>query len=327
MTAEVQKLETGTNEVQDEQEVDSYVPSVNPLYVTKGCNFKTIEQVVNAKMFSPTYIFGPTGCGKTTMIEQACAKAGRELIRVNITGTTDEFDLLGSMQLKNDSTFFKHGMVPVAMKRGAVLLLDELDLASPAKIMCLQPVMEGSPLLLKKTGEVVQPKEGFTIIATGNTKAKGDESGGKYIGTNVLNSAFLDRIDSFIAHDYPTENEEIEILHNMADHLQLDQTESRDFIAKLVKWVATNRSRGGEIEYENIITTRGLLSILRSYKIFGDRKQAIKNCISKFNDYESEPLMEHYKNCDPSVMTDEETIDNELDVSSVFEEDTLVESF
>ena len=151
------------------------VPSKDDNYVPFG-NFTDVKKIIQSGIFYPTFITGLSGNGKTFSVEQACAALNRELIRVNITIETDEDDLIGGFRLVDGNTVWHNGPVVEALERGAVLLLDEVDLASN-KILCLQSILEGKGVFLKKTGRYVNPAPGFTVVATANTKGKGSDDG------------------------------------------------------------------------------------------------------------------------------------------------------
>ena len=206
------------------------VPELNDSFVRFG-NYNDIRKIIQSEMFYPTFVTGLSGNGKTFSIEQACAQLGRELIRVNITIETDEDDLIGGFRLIDGNTVWHNGPVIEALERGAILLLDEIDLASN-KILCLQPVLEGKGLFLKKIGRFVEPKNGFNIIATANTKGKGSDDG-RFIGTNVLNEAFLERFPVTFEQAYPAPAHEIKILNNISASLGVNDS---DFCKRLVDW-------------------------------------------------------------------------------------------
>ena len=245
----------------------SKIPAVVPEFVPFG-DFSTIRQVVKSRKFFPIFITGESGIGKTMFVEQACALEQREYIRLNVTTESDEDDFLGGFRLKDGQTYFELGPVVVAMLRGSVLLIDEIDLASP-KIMCLQPVMEGKPITLKKLGIQVFPEPGFTVFATANTKGRGDEHG-RFIGTGLLNEAFLERFPVTIVQDFPNEQVEYSILEKtFAAYGGTMTATSRVFFQTLCKWAAAIRKTYKEQALEDIITTRRLVHIVRAFYIFG----------------------------------------------------------
>tara|TARA_B100000085_G_scaffold245211_1_gene238194 strand:+ start:1500 stop:2585 length:1086 start_codon:yes stop_codon:yes gene_type:complete len=265
----------------------SMVPATDKTYVPFG-NFNDLHKVIKSKVFYPTFITGLSGNGKTLSVEQACAKAGRELIRVNITIETDEDDLLGGFRLVNGDTVWHNGPVIEALERGAVLLLDELDLASN-KILCLQSVLEGKGVFLKKIGRYVRPTEGFTVIATANTKGKGSDDG-RFIGTNVLNEAFLERFPITFEQSYPTVKIEQKILSNVGC--------DTEFADNLVKWANAIRKTFYDGGVDEIVTTRRLVHIAQAYKIFGDRLKAVTSCVNRFDDDTKNSFLDLYTKVD-----------------------------
>lgn len=273
----------------------SFIPSTDGDYVAWG-NHKTVEKVIKSKLFYPIFITGLSGNGKTFMTEQVCAKLKREMIRVNITIETDEDDLLGGFRLVDGETVFHKGPVVDAMERGAVLLLDEVDLASN-KILCLQPVLEGKGVYLKKINQWVTPAEGFTIIATANTKGKGSESGA-FIGTNILNEAFLERFAVTIEQEYPTTATEKKILGRVFNTLGIEDSE---FAAKLVDWADIIRRTYYDGGIDEVISTRRLVHISKAFSIFEDRMQAIDLCINRFDDETKESFKDLYTKIDIDV--------------------------
>ena len=226
-------------------------------------------------MFYPTFITGLSGNGKTFSVEQACSQLGRELIRVNITIETDEDDLIGGFRLVNGDTVWHNGPVIESLERGAVLLLDEIDLASN-KILCLQSVLEGKGIFLKKIGRYVQPAKGFNVVATANTKGKGSDDG-RFIGTNVLNEAFLERFPVTFEQDYPAPSAEQKILLNVASSIGV---KDNDFCKKLVDWADIIRKTFYDGGIEEIISTRRLVHIVRAYAIFKNKAKAIQVCVN-----------------------------------------------
>ena len=273
----------------------SFIPSTDGDYVAWG-NHKTVEKVIKSKLFYPIFITGLSGNGKTFMTEQVCAKLKREMIRVNITIETDEDDLLGGFRLVDGETVFHKGPVVDAMERGAVLLLDEVDLASN-KILCLQPVLEGKGVYLKKINQWVTPAEGFTIIATANTKGKGSESGA-FIGTNILNEAFLERFAVTIEQEYPAVGTEKKILGRVFNTLGIEDSE---FAAKLVDWADIIRRTYYDGGIDEVISTRRLVHISKAFSIFEDRLQAIDLCINRFDEETKESFKDLYTKIDIDV--------------------------
>jgi len=271
----------------------SYVPENDPNYVPFG-NAKALKKVVGSGQFYPVFITGLSGNGKTLGVEQACAQLNRELIRVNITIETDEDDLIGGFRLVNGDTVWHNGPVVEALDRGAVLLLDEIDLASN-KILCLQSVLEGKGIFLKKVGRYVKPKSGFTVIATANTKGKGSDDG-RFVGTNVLNEAFLERFPVTFEQDYPSPVIEQKILKNVGCELT--------FAENLVKWAGVIRKTFFDGGVDEVITTRRLVHIAQAYTIFGDRLQAITNCVNRFDDDTKQSFLDLYTKVDAGEETE-----------------------
>jgi hypothetical protein len=259
-------------------------------------HFKDMKSILESRMFYPLFITGLSGNGKTMMVEQVCSKIKREMFRVNITIETDEDDLLGGFRLHEGETVWFDGPVIEAMRRGAVLLLDEVDLASN-KIMCLQPVLEGKPILLKKINEIVKPAPGFTIVATANTKGQGDDAG-RFIGTNILNEAFLERFPITLEQEYPTAAIERKILNK---ELESAGRPDEDFAKKLVDWADVIRKTYYEGGCEDIITTRRLTHITKAYGIFGDRNKAITCCLNRFDIETKESFLDLYSKVDENL--------------------------
>ena len=279
--------------VMDQQ--DSYVPGKFPGYVAWG-NFNTVKDVIKSGIFYPMFITGLSGNGKTLMVKEVCAKLKREYVRANITVETDEDDLIGGFRLLNGETVWHDGPVVTAMKRGAVLLLDEIDLASN-KIMALQPVLEGSSIYLKKIGKWVHPAEGFTVIATANTKGQGSDDG-RFIGTNVLNEAFLERFPVTIEQSYPTNSMEQKIVNNeMSKH----GIEDKVFAENLVKWADVIRKTFYEGGCDEVISTRRLVHIVGAFSIFKDKMTAIQLTVNRFDAETKESFLDLYTKIDAGV--------------------------
>ncbi|MBR52241.1 porphyrin biosynthesis protein [Candidatus Poribacteria bacterium] len=276
----------------------SFIPDVDPTYVRFG-HHKNIESIIKSEMFYPTFVTGLSGNGKTFMIEQVCAKLKRECIRVNITIETDEDDLLGGFRLINGETVFHKGPVVDAMERGAVLLLDEIDLASN-KILCLQPVLEGKGVYLKKINEWVKPAKGFTILATANTKGKGSETGA-FVGTQILNEAFLERFAITVEQEYATPAIEKKIL---LGHMTEFDSVDEDFATKLTNWADVIRRTYLDGGVDEIVSTRRLVHIVKAFGIFGDRLEAIKMCVSRFDGETKSSFLDLYTKVDEHVDVD-----------------------
>jgi len=280
------------------------IPLKDDTFVKFG-NFGDIKKIIQSNLFYPTFITGLSGNGKTFSVEQACAQLKRELIRVNITIETDEDDLIGGFRLVNGNTVWHNGPVIEALERGAVLLLDEIDLASN-KILCLQSILEGKGVFLKKIGKHVTPKPGFNVIATANTKGKGSDDG-RFIGTNVLNEAFLERFPVTFEQSYPTPSTEQRILEGVALDLGV---EDRDFCKRLVDWGDVIRKTFYDGGIEEIISTRRLVHIIRAYSIFKDKAKAIQVCINRFDDDTKQSFLELYDKIDSDfVIPSEDSID------------------
>jgi len=272
------------------------IPEKDDTFVSFG-NFSDIKKVISSGLFYPTFITGLSGNGKTFSIEQACAALKRELIRVNITVETDEDDLIGGFRLVDGETVWHNGPVVEAMQRGAILLLDEIDLASN-KIMCLQSVLEGKGVFLKKIGTNIIPKAGFNIFATANTKGKGSDDG-RFIGTNVLNEAFLERFPITFEQQYPTVAYEVKILTKVAESLKIPMVgEHTDFIKHLCSWSDIIRKTFADGGIDEVISTRRLVHIIKSYSIFGKKDKAIKVCLNRFDDETKQTFVELYDKID-----------------------------
>ena len=256
------------------------VPTKDDVFVPWG-HFKDIKSIVSSKQFYPIFITGLSGNGKTMNVQQACAQCKRECIRVNITIETDEDDLLGGYRLQDGQTVWQNGPVIEAMERGALLLLDEIDLASN-KIMCLQPILEGNGVFLKKINKFVQPANGFNVIATANTKGQGSDDG-KFIGTNVLNEAFLERFPITVEQSYPTNKIENKILDNVMSDKKLTRKQDEKFATDLVNWADIIRKTFYEGGVDEIISTRRLVHIVEAFSIFKNKMKAIEMCTNRFD--------------------------------------------
>ena len=267
-------------------------PDKDDTFVKFG-NFNDLKKIIQSRIFYPTFITGLSGNGKTFSVEQACAQLKREMIRVNITIETDEDDLIGGFRLVDGATVWHNGPVIEALERGAILLLDEIDLASN-KILCLQSVLEGKGVFLKKIGRFVKPAAGFNVIATANTKGKGSDDG-RFIGTNVLNEAFLERFPVTFEQAYPAPATEQKILEGIALDLGV---EDRDFCKRLVDWADVIRKTFYDGGIEEIISTRRLVHIIRAYSIFGNKAKAIDVCTARFDDETKQSFLELYDKID-----------------------------
>ena len=273
------------------------IPEKDDSFVKFG-NFSDLKKIIQSRLFYPTFITGLSGNGKTFSVEQACAQLGRELIRVNITIETDEDDLIGGFRLVNGETVWHNGPVVEALERGAVLLLDEIDLASN-KILCLQSILEGKGVFLKKIGKFVKPVDGFQVFATANTKGKGSDDG-RFIGTNVLNEAFLERFPVTFEQEYPTAATETKILNKLCA--------DENFCKRLADWADIIRKTFYDGGIEEIISTRRLVHIIKAYNIFGDKAKAIQVCVNRFDDETKQAFLELYDKVDADfVMPVDET--------------------
>ena len=266
------------------------VPDKDGNFVPFG-NFNDVKKVIKSNIFYPLFITGLSGNGKTLGIEQACAQLNRELIRVNITVETDEDDLIGGFRLVDGNTVWHNGPVIEALQRGAVLLLDELDLASN-KILCLQSILEGKGVFLKKIGLKVEPAAGFTVVATANTKGKGSDDG-RFVGTNVLNEAFLERFPVTFEQNYPHPSTEQKMLDLLSD--------DKEFNKRLCDWADIIRKTFFDGGIDEVISTRRLVHIVKAYEIFGNRAKAITTCISRFDDETKEAFQQLYDKVDADV--------------------------
>jgi len=263
------------------------IPARDDTFVSFG-NFSDIKKIIKSSLFYPTFITGLSGNGKTFSVEQACAQTKRELIRVNITIETDEDDLIGGFRLVNGETVWHNGPVTEALQRGAILLLDEIDLASN-KILCLQSILEGKGVFLKKIGKFITPTEGFNVFATANTKGKGSDDG-RFIGTNVLNEAFLERFPVTFEQSYPVSAVEQKILMALCD--------DTEFCKRLCDWADIIRKTFYDGGIEEIISTRRLVHIVRAYSIFNDKAKAIQVCVNRFDDETKQAFLELYDKVD-----------------------------
>jgi MoxR-like ATPase len=275
------------------------VPKKDVTFVPFG-NYPDIKSIIKSGKFYPVFVTGLSGNGKTMSILQACAEAKKECIRVNVTIETDEDDLLGGYRLKDGQTVWQNGPVIEAMERGALLLLDEIDLASN-KIMCLQPILEGSGVFVKKINKFVKPKDGFNVVATANTKGQGSEDG-KFIGTNILNEAFLERFPVTFEQRYPNTKTEEKILNNV-----LESTGKKDtnYVNKLVTWADVIRKTYFEGGVDEIISTRRLVHIVQAYSIFSNKVKAIELCTNRFDEDTKTSFVDLYTKVDAGATADQ----------------------
>ena len=290
------------------------VPTKDPVFVPWG-HFKDIKSIVTSKQFYPIFITGLSGNGKTMNVQQACAASKRECIRVNITIETDEDDLLGGYRLQDGQTVWQNGPVIEAMERGAVLLLDEIDLASN-KIMCLQPILEGNGVFIKKINKFVKPANGFNVIATANTKGQGSEDG-KFIGTNILNEAFLERFPITVEQSYPSNKNEIKMLDNVMTQKGLTNQVDKKFAENLITWADIIRKTFYEGGVDEIISTRRLVHIVDAYAIFKDKMKSIQMCTNRFDNDTKTSFIDLYTKIDGG-----EDVSNWLQSDNTIDEDS-----
>ena len=275
------------------------VPKKDKSFVSFG-DYSSIKSIIASRQFYPIFITGLSGNGKTFGVTQACAEKNREMIRVNITIETDEDDLLGGYRLRDGQTVWQNGPVIEAMERGAVLLLDEIDLASN-KIMCLQPILEGNGVFVKKINKFVKPALGFTVVATANTKGKGSEDG-QFIGTNVLNEAFLERFPITFEQKYPSVKIETKIISKM---LETENAKDDEYATNLVNWADIIRKTYSEGGVDEIISTRRLVHIAKAYSIFRNKLKAVEVCTNRFDDDTKQSFIDLYTKIDSGVNPEE----------------------
>ena len=278
---------------------DNVVPTKDDDFVNFG-NYADIRNIVKSKKFYPCFITGLSGNGKTLAVTQACAESKREMIRVNITIETDEDDLLGGYRLRDGQTVWQNGPVIEAMERGAILLLDEIDLASN-KIMCLQPILEGSGIYVKKINKFVKPKIGFNVIATANTKGQGSDDG-KFIGTNILNEAFLERFPVTFEQQYPSAKIEEKIV---STKLKSAGKKDDKFAHNLVTWADVIRKTYTDGGVDEIISTRRLVHIAEAYGIFKNKMKAIQVCTNRFDDDTKNSFVDLYTKVDSGASVEQ----------------------
>jgi len=274
---------------------DAYVPEVDPTFVRWG-EYDTVLKAIQSQLFYPIYISGLSGNGKTTMVEQACAKLKREYIRVQISPETDEDDLIGGFRLLGGETVFCKGPVLKAMERGCILLIDEIDRGSN-KIMCMQGILEGKPVLVKKTGQVVHPAPGFNIIATANTKGRGSDDG-RFAAATIIDEAFLERFVATIEQPYAAQAVERKIV---VKHMEKFGKLDEDFADKLVAWSTVIRKTFESEAIEEVVSTRRLCHIAQTFAIFGDRARSIQLCIARFDTDTRNAFLDLYSKIDASI--------------------------
>ena len=301
-----EKPQVPTN-VQSIMNDEIFIPSVDKYFVQWG-HFSDIKAIIASNSFYPTYVTGLSGNGKTMMIEQACAKANKHYIRVQITPETDEDDLIGGFRLVNGETVFAEGPVIKAMKQGALLLIDELDRGSN-KIMCLQGVLEGKPVLIKKTGEIVTPAKGFNVMATANTKGKGSEDG-RFIAANIIDEAFLERFTITMEQPYPSASTEKRII---TKHMEKFNKKDAEFAELLTVWSETIRKTFEDGGVDDLVSTRRLCHIVQTYSIFGNRNKAIELCVNRFDQDTKEAFIDLFEKVDGT--TSETTITDDATIS------------
>lgn len=304
----------------------SFVPKIDNCYLKFG-NYHRIEKIIESKRFYPIWITGLSGNGKTQMVEQACANTGREFIRVNFTIETDENDLIGGWRIQNGETVFHEGPIVQALRKGAVLLLDEVDAGHTNRLLTLQPILEGKGVLIKATGEWVEPSEGFQVFATSNTKGRGSEDG-KFIGTNIMNGAFLDRFCGMIEQDYPNIEHEEMILkrafvefhwkgkRDLSTLTAKDMAPATEFITKLCKWSSNIRNAYTDGAVDEVITTRSLVNIIKGYSIMDNPKEAIAMACSRYDSNTRDAFLEYYSlinGDEEQYQPSQESDDNNLD--------------
>ena len=299
ITEVTDEVNTTVNLVATNMERQNLVPSLFEGFIPWG-NFSTIEKIVKSGLFYPIFVTGLSGNGKTLMIEQVHAKMKKELIRVNITIETDEDDLLGGFRLVNGETKFVPGPVIEAMERGCTLLLDECDLGSN-KLLALQPVLEGKGVFLKKVNKWIDAKPGFNVMATANTKGKGSEDG-RFIGTNILNEAFLERFAITLEQPYASPATEKKIvLGSMTKYNKVD----KDFAENLVTWADVIRKTFYDGGIDEVISTRRLDHIVKAYAIFDDKMMSIELCVARFDDDTKESFLDLYTKIDAGLLETE----------------------
>ena len=308
-----EKPQVPTN-VQSIMNDEIFIPSVDKYFVQWG-HFSDIKAIIASNSFYPTYVTGLSGNGKTMMIEQACAKANKHYIRVQITPETDEDDLIGGFRLVNGETVFAEGPVIKAMKQGALLLIDELDRGSN-KIMCLQGVLEGKPVLIKKTGEIVTPAEGFNVMATANTKGKGSEDG-RFIAANIIDEAFLERFTITMEQPYPSTGTEKRII---VKHMEKFNKKDAEFAELLTVWSETIRKTFEDGGVDDLVSTRRLCHIVQTYSIFGDRNKAIELCVNRFDQDTKEAFIDLFEKVDGTTSETTITVDPATSIDEILED-------
>ena len=289
-------------------EVENLIPNKDETFVPFGF-YKDLKKVLQGNLFYPIFISGLSGNGKTTMVEQVCANLKREAIRVNISIETDEDDLIGGNTLVDGNVVYREGPVLTAMKRGAILILDEIDRGSN-KMMCLQAILEGKPYFNKKTGETVAPAPGFNIVATANTKGRGSDDG-KFISANILDEAFLERFAITVEQEYPTMATEKKIVVKKMTKANIEDDE---FATHLVTWSDVIRKTYYDGAIDELISTRRLEHIVNAFAVFGDKQKAVQLCVNRFDEDTKEAFIDLYSKVDPTVQLNEENVEAEQEI-------------
>lgn len=297
----------------DFTDTKSLIPTVDSNYVPFG-NYRDLDNIIKSGIFYPAFISGPTGNGKSTMIEQICATRKRPLIRINFNKMTDEDQLIGTKTLTDGNVEIVEGPLLIAMRTGTTILLDEIDAGNANTIMCLQPILEGKPYYFKLKNEIIYPKDGFNIIATANTKGKGSEDG-RYIGTNVLNEAFLERFAVTFNQEYPPARVEMKIVVNVMESLNcLNDT----FADTLVKWAGAIRKTFEDGGVDELITTRRLIHIVRAYAIFEKELKAVELCTNRFDDATKLAFVDLFtKINEGDYVTDEPSVESVIETDDI----------
>ena len=296
-------------------EVEDLIPGKDKTFVPFGF-YRDLKKVLQGNLFYPIFISGLSGNGKTTMAEQVCAALKREAIRVNISIETDEDDLIGGNTLVDGNVVYREGPVLTAMKRGAVLILDEIDRGSN-KLMCLQAILEGKPYFNKKTGETITPVPGFNIVATANTKGRGSDDG-KFISANILDEAFLERFAITVEQEYPTMATEKKIVIKKMERVN---NVDEGFATHLVTWSDVIRKTYYEGAIDELISTRRLEHIVNAYAVFGDKKKAVQLCVNRFDDDTKTAFIDLYTKVDPTVELTEPTEDTEQEIHEDYDDE------
>jgi len=301
-TPVAEAVQKAVGKVRSTSSEEVFVPEKDSTFVKWGY-FSDVSKIIKSKMFYPMYVAGLSGNGKTMMIEQACAAAKREYVRVQITPETDEDDLIGGFRLLDGETVFAKGPVIKAMEAGAILLIDEIDRGSN-KLMALQGVLEGKPVLIKKTGEVVHPAPGFNVIGTANTKGQGDDAG-RFISASIIDEAFLERFTITLEQPYPSASVEKKIVKN---HMEKFGANDSEFVDKLVAWGQAIRKTFLDGGVDEIVSTRRLCHIIQTFSIFNDRMKAIELCVNRFDEDTRSGFLDLYTKIDADVNAMDEAL-------------------